>query len=68
MNTKRSGSAHYITNNSQYGQGWHVHEGQLAVGMQKAQVPTYAEVVKNMQVIHLSIMQQKRISEEQKNL
>ncbi|KAM3134541.1 hypothetical protein pb186bvf_013355 [Paramecium bursaria] len=49
MANQRSNSASYITNNSNYGQGWLLHQGQQQVNLNQAPVPTYAEIVRNMQ-------------------
>ncbi|CAK66768.1 unnamed protein product (macronuclear) [Paramecium tetraurelia] len=42
-------SAHYITNNQSYGDGWLLHNGQQQVDMTSCPVPTYAEIVRQMQ-------------------
>lgn len=54
MTTNHLNPAHFHTTNSNYGQGWQIHDSLQQVDLKKAVVPTYAEVVKNMQVIHAS--------------
>ncbi|CAD8092256.1 unnamed protein product [Paramecium sonneborni] len=49
MQHPRSISAHYNTCNSQYGNGWLLHEGKQQVKLDQIPVPTYAEIVRNMQ-------------------
>ncbi|CAK74289.1 unnamed protein product (macronuclear) [Paramecium tetraurelia] len=49
MQSTRSNSAQYRTCNSQYGQGWLLHQGQQQIKVNEAPVPTYAEIVRSMQ-------------------
>ncbi|CAK76830.1 unnamed protein product (macronuclear) [Paramecium tetraurelia] len=49
MQHPRSTSAHYNTCNSQYGNGWLLHDGKQQVKLSETPVPTYAEIVRSMQ-------------------